>query len=258
LEFKVIISDGGKTYQKEIKGEEAARIVGLRIGEVFDGGLIGESGKLQITGGTDKDGFPMKRGIPGSRRLKILMKSGPGFIPKVAGERRKKRVRGDTISEDTVQINTKVVEEKKKKVKEKVKEAEKEIEAKEAKPEVEKKVEEVKKVEEAKPKKVEEAKPKKVEEAKPKKVEEAKPKKPKKVEKVKKEEKPPEAKAEERPIALTKVKGVGKVTADQLAAAGIASVQEFLAADVTNLAKKTGLPPAKIEKLKAQAQELVG
>ena len=242
MEFKVIISDGGKTYQKEIKGEEAARIVGLRIGEVFDGGLIGESGKLQITGGTDKDGFPMKRGIPGSRRLKILMKSGPGFIPKVAGERRKKRVRGDTISEDTVQINTKVVEEKKKKVKEKVKEAEKEIEAKEAKPEVEKKVEEVKKVEEAKPKKVEEAKPKK----------------PKKVEKVKKEEKPPEAKAEERPIALTKVKGVGKVTADQLAAAGIASVQEFLAADVTNLAKKTGLPPAKIEKLKAQAQELVG
>ena len=248
MEFKVIISDGGKTYQKEIKGEEAARIVGLRIGEVFDGGLIGESGKLQITGGTDKDGFPMKRGIPGSRRLKILMKSGPGFIPKVAGERRKKRVRGDTISEDTVQINTKVVEEKKKKVKKKVKaeveEAEKEIEVKEAKPEVEKKVEEVKKEKKTKPKK--EAEPKK----------EAKPKKPRKAEKVKKEEKPPEA--EERPIALTKVKGVGKVTADQLAAAGIASVQELLAADVAHLAKKTGLPPAKIEKLKAQAQELAG
>ncbi len=249
MEFKVIISDGGKTYQKEIKGEEAARIVGLRIGEVFDGGLIGESGKLQVTGGTDKDGFPMKRGIPGSRRLKILMKSGPGFIPKVAGERRKKRVRGDTISEDTVQINTKVVEEKKKKVKAEAEEAEKEIEVKEAKPEVEKKVEEVKKVKEAKPKKVKEAKPKKPK--KPKKAE-----KVEKAEKVKKEEKPPEA--EERPIALIKVKGVGKVTADQLAAAGIASVQEFLAADVTHLAKKTGLPPAKIEKLKAQAQELVG
>ncbi|MBU7016333.1 MAG: hypothetical protein HXS44_02395 [Theionarchaea archaeon] len=208
MEFKVIISEGGKTYQKEIKDEEASRLVGLRIGEVFDGQLIGESGQLQITGGTDKDGFPMRRGIPGSRRLKILVRGGPGFIPKTSGERKKKRVRGDTISEDTVQINTKVVAIPK----------EKKVKAREVEVEVKEKAEE-----------------------------EAK-------EKVKvEEEKPPE-----RAIPITKVRGIGKKTAEQLAAAEITSVQEFLEADITKLAKKTGLTPEKIKKLKEEALELVG
>ncbi len=251
MEFKVIISDGGKTYQKEIKGDEAARIVGLRIGDEFDGGLIGESGKLQITGGTDKDGFPMKKGIPGSRRLKILMKRGPGFIPRVAGERRKKRVRGDTVSEDIVQINTKVIGKKKKKVKAEV-EVEKvekeEIEVKEeVKPEIEKKPKEVKKEVEKKLKKPKEVK--KEVEKKPKEVKKEVEKKPKEVKKEVKEE---------RPIALTKVKGIGKVTADLFATAGISSAQEFLKADTQKLAKKTGLTAEKIEQLKAQAGELMG
>ena len=207
MEFKVIISEGGKTYQKEIKDEEASQLVGLRIGEVFDGQLIGESGQLQITGGTDKDGFPMRRGIPGSRRLKILVRGGSGFIPKASGERRKKRVRGDTISEDIVQINTKVVAKPKEKVK--VKE---EVEVEE-------------------------------------KAEEKKAKEKVKVE----EERPPD-----RAIPITKVRGIGKKTAEQFAVAGITSVQEFLEADITKLAKKTGLTPEKIEKLKEDALELVG
>ncbi len=206
MEFKVIISEGGKTYQKEIKDEEASQLVGLRIGEVFDGQLIGESGQLQITGGTDKDGFPMRRGIPGSRRLKILVRGGSGFIPKASGERRKKRVRGDTISEDIVQINTKVVAKPKEKVK--VKE---EVEVKEEAEVGERE------------------------------------------EKVKAEEKP-----SDRAIPITKVRGIGKKTAEQFAAAGITSVQEFLETDITNLSKKTGLTPEKIEKLKQDALELVG
>lgn len=215
VEFKVIISDGGTTYQKEIKGEEAARLVGLRIGEVFSGGLIGESGTLQITGGTDRDGFPMRKGIPGPRRIKILVRGGTGFCPKRDGERRKKRVHGDTISETIVQINTKMVK-KEKPEKEEVKEEvkEKEIE-KEKKPRAKPKVEAEKKVEEVK---------------------------------------------EEggRPIALTKVSGIGKKTVEQLNAAGITSVQEFVVADAVKLAKKTGLSVEKIEKLKAEAQELMG
>lgn len=214
MEFKVIISDGGKTHQKEIKGEEAVRLVGLRIGEVFDGQLIGESGQLQVTGGTDKDGFPMRRGIPGSRRMQILVRAGPGFIPKSAGERRKKRVRGDTISEDIVQINTKVLSKPKKKEKE-VKEKIEEVEEKVAKEEIEE-------------------------------------------EKATKEEIKEEKPAEERTIPISKVRGIGKKTADLFATAGINSVQDFLEADVAKLAKKTGLSPAKIEKMKENALELVG
>ena len=241
MEFKVIISDGGNTYQKEIKGDEADRLVGLRIGEVFDGGLIGESGQLQITGGTDKDGFPMRRGIPGSRRMKILVRAGPGFIPKTAGERRKKRVRGDTISEDIVQINTKVIKKKEKK-----KEEEKE---KEMKPEEE--VKEVKEVKETK-KEIKEKKEKKV-----KKIEKEK-EKVEKAEEVKVEKVEEKVEAEERPIALTKVRGVGKKTAELLATAGVTSVQEFLKIDTAKLAKKTGLSTAKLEKMKADAQEVMG
>lgn len=195
MEFKVVISDSGKTYQKEIKGEEAARLVGLRIGDVFDGGMIGEAGQLQVTGGTDKDGFPMRKGIPGARRVRILMKGGPAFIPKEDGERRKKQVRGDTISEYIVQVNTKIIQKGEKVVKE------------------------AKKVEE------------------------------------KKEEEKPEA---ERPIPLTKVPGIGKKTADQLEVAGVTSVQEFLAADIAKLSKKTGLTLEKIEKLKEEAVKVMG
>ncbi len=220
MEFKVIISDGGKTYQKEIKGDEAARLVGLRIGEVFDGGLIGESGQLQITGGTDKDGFPMRRGIPGSRRMKILVRGGPGFIPKRSGERKKKQVRGDAVSEAIVQINTKMIPKEMKPEKE-------EIERIEIKEEKEVKVEKEKK-------------------------EVKREKEPKKV----KEEE--EIEEEERALPLTRVRGIGKKTADQLAAAGISSVQEFLRADIARLAKNTGLSTTQIEKLKESAQELMG
>ncbi|MBU7013287.1 MAG: hypothetical protein HXS52_08960 [Theionarchaea archaeon] len=215
LEFKVIISDGGNTYQKEIKGEEAARLVGLRIGEQFDGSLIGESGMLQITGGTDKDGFPMRKGIAGPRRVQVLLRGGPGFIPTRAGERRKKRVRGDTVSETTVQINTKMVG----------KPGKKKVEKKETEPE--ERAEEVEKKEE----------------------------KPPKAKEAKKEEK---EKPTAKPIPLTKIYGVGKVTAEQLQAAGITSVQEFLAADIQKISKKSGLTPAQVEKLLEEARKLVG
>lgn len=196
MEFKVVISDKEKTYQKEIKGEEAARLVGMRIGDVFDGGMIGESGQLQITGGSDRDGFPMRKGIPGARRVKVLMREGPAFIPQERGERRKKQVRGSTISDSIVQVNTTV------------------LKRGEKKGEVKKEV----------------------------------------TEEVKEEEKIDVG----RPIPLTKVQGIGKKTADQLTAAGITSVQEFLQADVLKLAKKTGMTPEKIEKLKGEAQELMG
>jgi small subunit ribosomal protein S6e len=38
-----------------------------------------------------------------------LLSGPPGFHPRKKGERRRKTVRGNTISEDIVQINTKIV-----------------------------------------------------------------------------------------------------------------------------------------------------
>jgi small subunit ribosomal protein S6e len=113
MAFKVVISNREKTFQKEIKDEQARALLGMKIGEVFDGRVVGEKGQLRITGGSDKEGFPMRKDVDGTRRLLLLLDEAPGFRPTTKGERRKKRVRGNTISEAIVQINTVVVEEKK-------------------------------------------------------------------------------------------------------------------------------------------------
>jgi len=121
--FKLVISNpkNGIARQVEITGEEAEKLVGKRIGEVIPASELGLNlteifgeeipgdVRLKITGGTDKDGFPMRPDVHGPRRVKILVSKGPGFRPKEKGERRKKTVRGNTISPEIVQINLKLV-----------------------------------------------------------------------------------------------------------------------------------------------------
>jgi len=49
-----------RTYKFELKGPDAERLVGKKIGEKFNGAVIGATGyELEITGGSDKSGFPM-------------------------------------------------------------------------------------------------------------------------------------------------------------------------------------------------------
>jgi len=61
---------------------------------------------LKITGGTDKDGFPLRPEVTGTRKTNILImahKKGS------TTEKRKKTVRGNTVSAETAQLNSKVV-----------------------------------------------------------------------------------------------------------------------------------------------------
>ncbi|WP_088336405.1 30S ribosomal protein S6e [Methanopyrus sp. KOL6] len=111
-EFKVVVADPEKarSYQVDVKGEDAEKLIGKRIGDVIDGEIVGLPGyKLKITGGTDKDGFPMRPDIHGPVRVRPLLSGPPGFRPERKGERRRKTVRGNTISEDIVQVNTVIV-----------------------------------------------------------------------------------------------------------------------------------------------------
>jgi len=111
-EFKVVVSDvkSGKSYQVPIAGHHANSLVGKKIGEEVDGIFISLPGyKLQITGGTDKDGFAMRRDLPGISRRRLLLSKGLGFKSKENGMRKKKSVKGNTVNLDTVQINMKVV-----------------------------------------------------------------------------------------------------------------------------------------------------
>jgi small subunit ribosomal protein S6e len=93
-------------------------LIGLKIGNEFDASPLGLNGyKLRITGGSDKNGFPMKKDVEGPRRIKSLLSGGVGFKPRRKGQRRRKTVRGNTISDDIVQINTIVVQKGKKTIK---------------------------------------------------------------------------------------------------------------------------------------------
>ncbi len=111
VEFRANISDPktGKSYQKEVSGNQANAILGKKIGDRIDGIFMDMPGyKLEITGGSDKDGFPMRKDLPGPRRKKLLISKGLGFAPHMKGERRRKNMRGNTVSPDTVQLNMQI------------------------------------------------------------------------------------------------------------------------------------------------------
>ena len=106
--MNVVISDPKtkKTYNINV---EKPVFLGRKLGEEVDlGGINLEGYKAVITGGSDKDGFPMKPSLQGTGRKKVLLSSGIGYRPKEKGIRRRKRVRGNTIAEDIHQVNLKV------------------------------------------------------------------------------------------------------------------------------------------------------
>ena len=111
VEFKANISDpkSGKTLMTMVKGHHANSLIGKRIGDEFDGIFVGLPGfKLVLTGGADKDGFPMRPDLPGMRRKKLLVSKSTGFKPLRKGLRKRRNVVGNTISQDIVLINMRI------------------------------------------------------------------------------------------------------------------------------------------------------
>lgn len=105
--FKVVVSDNEASYQVETENDLNRQFIGLAIGDDFDGKLVGLDGyTLKITGGSDKNGFPMRKDVVGQRRIKSLLSGGIGYKPQSKGTKRRKTVRGNMISDDIVQINT--------------------------------------------------------------------------------------------------------------------------------------------------------
>ena len=116
--FKIVISDPktGTSKSVESEGPRAVPLIGRKLGDIIDGAVVGMSGyKLRITGGSDKDGFPMRPNVHGGVRTSVILTQGVGFHPSREGERRRKTLRGNTITEDIIQINMKIVERPKEK-----------------------------------------------------------------------------------------------------------------------------------------------
>jgi len=102
VEFKIVVNDtkDGKAHNVQISGHHANSLIGKKIGDEVDGIFISLPGyKLEITGGTDKNGFTMRRDFPGVGRRKLLLSKGLGFNSKEKGLRKKKSVRGNTINQ---------------------------------------------------------------------------------------------------------------------------------------------------------------
>ncbi len=131
MAFKVNIAYNGKTYKVDTENED---LVGHVIGDKVDGSLFSEdlSGyELEITGTSDKSGFCGLSNINGPALHRVLLSYETGMHkrPKKEGKkartnktpkglRLRKTVRGKEISLETIQINTKVSKEGKKKFEE--------------------------------------------------------------------------------------------------------------------------------------------
>ncbi len=133
----LIVSDPstGKSQKVELEDARMTPLVGKKIGEVVDGSVANMAGyKLKITGGTDKDGIPMRPDVHGTAKAHVILSGGVGFHPKAEGERRRKVIRGNTLSLDSKFINLSIVGQPKGK-----KKAEMAVETAAEKPEEEKK-----------------------------------------------------------------------------------------------------------------------
>ncbi len=125
VEFKVVLgSKDGKSYQKEVKSPEADNLLKKSIGDTITGDEIGFPGyEFLLTGGSDKCGFPMRKGIQ-IHRKKILIGSGVGFCGKKRPLRKKSKSRssqpglvrrrtvcGERVTKIIHQVNLRVVKE---------------------------------------------------------------------------------------------------------------------------------------------------
>nr|AAX48882.1 S6 [Suberites domuncula] len=87
-------------YEKRISAEVEADF----LGDEWKGYVV------RISGGNDKQGFPMKQGILTNGRVKLLLKKGHScFRPRRTGQRRRKSVRGCIVDSNLSVLNLVIV-----------------------------------------------------------------------------------------------------------------------------------------------------
>jgi len=111
--FNVVVADpdSGASYQLEAEEQDANRFMGKELGEEVDGGAVSLDGyTLLLTGGSDEAGRPMREDIDGPNVEEVLMREqGVGYNPSRPGERKRLTIRGRRVSDETSQINAKIV-----------------------------------------------------------------------------------------------------------------------------------------------------
>ncbi len=87
-------------YDKRMNQE----VIGDVLGDEFKGYIF------KISGGNDKQGFPMKQGVMTAKRVRLLLKKGAScYRQRRKGERKRKSVRGCIVSADIQVLNLVIV-----------------------------------------------------------------------------------------------------------------------------------------------------
>jgi len=84
-----------------------------RMAHEVSGEVLGDEFKgyiFKISGGNDKQGFPMKQGVLTAQRVRLLLAKGHScYRPRRSGERKRKSVRGCVVSSELSVLNLVVV-----------------------------------------------------------------------------------------------------------------------------------------------------
>mmetsp|Transcript_16149 Transcript_16149/g.23688 ORF Transcript_16149/g.23688 Transcript_16149/m.23688 type:complete len:244 (+) Transcript_16149:153-884(+) len=97
---KIIEIDDEKRLHNLYDRRMAQEVDGSALGEEFDGYIF------RISGGNDKQGFPMRQGVLAAHRVRLLCKKGDkAYRQRRTGERKRKSVRGCIVSHDISVLN---------------------------------------------------------------------------------------------------------------------------------------------------------
>ncbi|SOV24457.1 40S ribosomal protein S6 [Plasmodium sp. DRC-Itaito] len=114
--MKLNISNPLNNVQKSIEVDDEKKLLPFmekRIGNAVPGDSIGEEFMgyvFRITGGNDKQGFPMIQGVLTNHRVRLLFKKGMKcYRPRKKGERKRKSVRGCIVGQDLSALNLTLV-----------------------------------------------------------------------------------------------------------------------------------------------------
>jgi len=110
--MKINIAVPSTGLQKVIEIDDEKRLQNLydrRMAQEVDGSVIGEefTGYIfRISGGNDKQGFPMRQGVLTNSRVRLLCKKGhKTYRQRRTGERKRKSVRGCIVGQDISVLN---------------------------------------------------------------------------------------------------------------------------------------------------------
>lgn len=109
--------------QKVIEIDDERRLQNLydrRMAQELEGSILGEEYEgyfFRISGGNDKQGFPMRQGVLTNTRVRLLCEKGhKGYRPRRAGERKRKSLRGCIVGSDISVLNLVVTQMGEKKI----------------------------------------------------------------------------------------------------------------------------------------------